>query len=88
MHVYFLPNLANSIFKTCLLCIYNINIIIQKYARPLPGEIIQNFQIPAEKEINLINPNTKRFSASEDKKLYIVLNFFVYKIGSRIIEAY
>jgi len=41
-------------FKTCLLCIYNINIISQKYIKPLSAKIIKNFQIPAESELNNI----------------------------------
>jgi hypothetical protein len=54
MHVYFLPNLANRIFKICLLCIHNINIISQTYAKPLSAKIIKNFQILAESEIEVI----------------------------------
>ncbi|MCD4843775.1 MAG: hypothetical protein K8R25_04715 [Methanosarcinales archaeon] len=45
--------MANRIFKTRLLCIHNINIISQKYTKPLSAKIIKNFQIPAESEVKI-----------------------------------
>ena len=51
MHVYFMQKLENRIFKTCLLCIYNINIIFYKYNKNHdPEKSYEILQIPAERE--------------------------------------